>query len=297
MVILERKKLLKIIIMNQNKSFESLQIKEMQIRNYSPRTIVTYCRLLINLEKEFGKSLYEITTEDFKSKLHFMITVKGASTSTVNQLISAFKIFYVDVCHREWEEFHVKRPRSTKKLPIVLSIQEVGRMISVTNNLKHKAILMLTYSAGLRRMEVLQIKPKDIDSQRMQVRVVQGKGKKDRYTILSQKTLETLREYYKAEKPEKFLFEPIRHKGQPLSEKTMECIVKKSAKKAGIKKDVSFHTLRHCFATHLLEAGVNLMQIQQFMGHASFRTTAVYLHVAHIKTNEFTSPLDNINLY
>lgn len=283
--------------MKQNKSFESLQTKEMQIRNYSPRTIDTYCKLLCKLEKEFGKSLYEITTEDFKSKLHFMITQKGASTSTVNQLISAFKIFYVDVCHREWEEFHVKRPRKEKKLPIVLSLEEVGRMISVTNNLKHKAILMLTYSAGLRRMEVLQIKPKDIDSQRMQVRVVQGKGKKDRYTILSQKTLETLREYYKAERPTQFLFEPAGHKGQPLSERSVEHIVKNSAKKAGIKKDVSFHTLRHCFATHLLEAGVNLRQIQQFMGHTSFKTTAVYLHVAHIKTNEFTSPLDKIDLY
>ena len=283
--------------MNQNKSFQSLQTKEMQIRNYSPRTIDTYCKLLCNLEKEFGKSLYEITTEDFKSKLHFMITKKGASTSTVNQLISAFKIFYVDVCHREWEEFHVKRPRSEKKLLIVMSLEEVGRMISVTNNLKHKSILMLTYSAGLRRMEVLQIKPKDIDSQRMQIRVVKRKRKKDRYTIQTQKTLEILREYYKAERPTTFLFESSRHKGQPLSERSMEHIVKNSVKKAGIKKDVSFHTLRHCFATHLLEAGVNLRQIQQFMGHTSFKTTAVYLHVAHIKTNEFTSPLDKIDLY
>jgi integrase/recombinase XerD len=283
--------------MNQNTSFESLQIKEMQIRNYSPRTIDTYCKLLCNLEKDIGKSLYEITTEDFKAKLHFMITQKGSSTSTINQLISAFKIFYVDVCHRVWEEFHVKRPRKEKTLPIVLSLEEVGRMISVTNNLKHKAILMLTYSAGLRRMEVMQIKPKDIDSQRMQVRVVQGKGKKDRYSILSQKTLDILRQYYKVERPTTFLFEPTGNKGKALSERSMEHIVKKSAKKAGIKKGVSFHTLRHCFATHLLEAGVNLRQIQQFMGHTSFKTTAVYLHVAHIKTNEFTSPLDTINLY
>ena len=283
--------------MNQNTSFESLQIKEMQIRNYSPRTIDTYCKLLCNLEKDIGKSLYEITTEDFKAKLHFKITQKGSSTSTINQLISAFKIFYVDVCHRVWEEFHVKRPRKEKTLPIVLSLEEVGRMISVTNNLKHKAILMLTYSAGLRRMEVMQIKPKDIDSQRMQVRVVQGKGKKDRYSILSQKTLDILRQYYKVERPTTFLFEPTGNKGKALSERSMEHIVKKSAKKAGIKKGVSFHTLRHCFATHLLEAGVNLRQIQQFMGHTSFKTTAVYLHVAHIKTNEFTSPLDTINLY
>lgn len=284
--------------MNQtNKTFQSLLTREMQIRNYSPRTIKTYCSLLANYEIAAGKPLNQVTTDDFKSRLHYLITEKGASTSTINQLISAFKIYYVDVCHREWEEFRVKRPRTEKKLPIVLSLEEVGRMISVTNNLKHKAILMLTYSAGLRRMEVLQIKPKDIDSQRMQVRVVQGKGKKDRYTILSQKTLETLREYYKAERPTKFLFEPAGHKGQPLSERSMEHIVKNSVKKAGIKKEVSFHTLRHCFATHLLEAGVNLRQIQQFMGHTSFKTTAVYLHVAHIKTNEFTSPLDKIDLY
>ena len=281
--------------MNTNKPFESLQIKEMQIRNYSPRTIKTYCSLLLNLEKEFGKSLYEVNTEDFKSKLHSMITDKGASVSTINQLISAFKIFYVDICHHKWEEFHVKRPRNEKKLPVVLSLQEIQRMISVTTNIKHKALLMLTYSAGLRRMEVLQIKPKDIDSQRMQVRVVQGKGKKDRYTILSLKTLEVLRMYYKLERPTSYLFEPVGHKGQPMSERTVEYIVKKSAKKAGIKKEVSFHTLRHCFATHLLEAGVNLRQIQQFMGHTSFKTTAVYLHVAHIKTSEFSSPLDDIN--
>ena len=240
--------------MNTNKPFESLQIKEMQIRNYSPRTIKTYCSLLLNLEKEFGKSLYEVNTEDFKSKLHSMITDKGASVSTVNQLISAFKIFYVDVCHRKWEEFHVKRPRKEKKLPVVLSLQEIQRMISVTTNIKHRALLMLTYSAGLRRMEVLQIKPKDIDSQRMQVRVVQGKGKKDRYTILSLKTLEILRMYYKLERPTTYLFEPVGHKGQHMSERTVEHIVKNSAKKAGIKKDVSYHTLRHCFATHLLEA-------------------------------------------
>ena len=281
---------------NPNKSFESLQIQEMQIRNYSPRTIETYCKLLCHLEKELGKSLYEITTEDFKSKLHFMITVTGSSTSTINQLISAFKIFYVDVCHREWEEFHVKRPRKEKKLPIVLSLEEVERMISVTNNLKHKAILMLTYSAGLRRMEVLQIKPKDIDSQRMQIRVVQGKGKKDRYTILSQKTLEILRLYYKLERPHVFLFEPNGNKGKALSERTLENIVKNSIKKAGIKKEASFHTLRHCFATHLLESGVNIRQIQQFLGHTSLKTTAIYLHVAQIKTDSFTSPLDKMNL-
>ncbi len=283
--------------MKQNKPFENLLIREMQIRNYSSRTIKTYSSLLLNLEKELGKSLYEFTPEDLKSRLHYLITERGASVSTVNQLISAFKIFYVDVCHRPWEEFHIKRPRREKKLPTVLSLKEVQRMISVTNNIKHRAILMLTYSAGLRRMEIIQIKPKDIDSQRMQVRVVQGKGKKDRYTILSMKTLEVLRMYYKLERPTTYLFEPSGQKGKAMSERMLEHVVKNSAKKAGIKKEVSFHTLRHCFATHLLESGVNLRQIQQFMGHNSFKTTAVYLHVAHLKTKEFTSPLDEIEIF
>ncbi len=274
------------------KSYEDLLSKEMQIRNYSGRTIKTYCSLLVQLELAVQKSLYDITTEDFKSRLHYLITQKGASVSTINQLISAFKLFYIDVCHREWEDFHVKRPRSQVKLPVVLSLGEIGRMISVTTNLKHKAILMLTYSSGLRKMEVLQLRPTDIDSQRMRVRVVQGKGKKDRYTLLSQKALELLRQYYLSDRPSKYLFEPRGHKGTALSERSLDHLVKCSAQRAGIKKVVSPHTLRHSFATHLLEAGINLRQIQEFMGHTSMRTTAVYLHVAHVKTNSFTSPID-----
>jgi len=274
--------------------FEDLLTKEMQIRNYSGRTIKTYCSLLVNLEHIIQKSLYEVDTEDFKSRLQYLITQKRASISTINQLISAFKLFYVDVCHREWKEFHVKRPRSEKKLPVVLSLSEIGRMISVTSNLKHKAIIMLTYSAGLRKMEVIQMTLKDIDSQRMRVRVVQGKGKKDRYTLLSETTLFVLRQYYLSERPSTYLFEPIGSKGKQMSETMVSHVVMSSAKKAGIKKDVTVHTLRHSFATHLLEAGVNIRQIQEFMGHTSFKTTATYLHIARLNPSSITSPLDAI---
>ncbi len=149
-------------------------------------------------------------------------------------------------------------------------------------NIKHKAILMLTYSSGLRRQELQQIKPSAIDSSRMQVHVVQGKGKKDRYTLLSVKTLEILRLYYKYTRPAIFLFESRDKRGKPLADSTLNCIVKKNALKAGIKKQVSFHTLRHCFATHLLEKGVNLRLIQQFMGHTSLKTTSGYLHLVNI---------------
>ena len=155
---------------------------------------------------------------------------------------------------------------------------------------------MLTYSAGLRLQELQNIKPSAIDSARMQVHVVQGKGKKDRYSLLSIKTLEILRFYYKLEKPSCFLFESQLKKGQKLSETSLGNIVKKSAKKAGIKKQVSFHTLRHCFATHLLENGVNLRLIQQLMGHVSLKTTAGYLHLANINPASVVSPLDSMDI-
>ena len=155
---------------------------------------------------------------------------------------------------------------------------------------------MLSYSSGIRREELQQIKPSAIDSSRMQVHVVQGKGNKDRYTLLSVKALETLRVYYKYTRPSNFLFESQYQKGKPLAGSTLNSIVKKNASKAGIKKQISFHTLRHCFATHLLEKGVNLRLIQQFMGHTSIKTTSGYLHLVNIDPSSIISPLDSMNV-
>lgn len=271
-------------------------IHEMQLRNYSSRTIHTYGELMSKVEKFFNLPIDIITTQQFKDYLHRRITVDGISTSCVNQYISAFKILQTDVLKREWEDIKIKRPRRTKKLPVVLSLDEIERLIAVTQNIKHRAILMLAYSAGLRRQEIQIIKPSAIDSSRMQVRVVQGKGKKDRYTILSTKTLEILRQYYRYERPSYFLFEAQGKKGKSLAEGTLNAIVKTSAIKAGIKKQISFHTLRHCFATHLLEKGVNLRLIQQFLGHTSLKTTAGYLHLANINPSSVVSPLDSMNV-
>ena len=270
--------------------------KEMELRNYSPRSIQTYCSLMSRVAERLGISLDAISTETFKTYLHQLITCEGLSVSTINQSISAFKILQEDVLKRKWEDFKIKRPRKTQKLPVILSLEEVERLISVTSNIKHRVILMLTYSAGLRKMEVLQLKPSAIDSKRMQVHVVQGKGKKDRYTILSPKVLEMLRLYYKTHRPATFLFEPQGRKGKPLSEGTLNNIVKKNAQRAGIKKPISFHTLRHCFATHLLEKGVNLRWIQQFMGHNSLKTTSGYLHLINTDLTCVVSPLDGMNI-
>jgi len=281
---------------NKKSPFVEQVVYEMQLRNYSVRTIESYSKLLTKVEKNLELPLDKIGVEQFKSYLHQRIMQDEVSTSMVNQLISAYKILQVDVLKRDWQTITLKRPRREKKLPVVLSVEEVQRMILSTKNLKHRALIMLVYSAGLRRQEAQMIKAADIDSSRMQVRVVQGKGKKDRYTILSTKALEMLRQYYKMERPSKYLFESQGKKGQILSDTTLNNIVKKSAAKAGIRKNISFHTLRHCFATHLLESGVNIRLIQQFMGHTSIKTTTIYLHLANINPASILSPMDSMNI-
>lgn len=281
---------------NQNSPYVECLIHEMQLRNYSSKTVNSYSSLLSKIESFYDLAFDQISTQQFKNYVLRRITSEEISTSMINQYISAFKIMQVDVLKRNWEQIQIKRPRGVKRLPVILSIKEVEELIASTINLKHKAIIMLAYSSGLRRQEIQQIKPSAIDSSRMQVHVVQGKGKKDRYTILSPKALEVLRLYYKYERPSCYLFEAQGKKGKQLADATLNCIVKKLAAKAGIKKQVSFHTLRHCFATHLLEKGVNLKLIQQLMGHASIKTTSGYLHLANVNPSSIVSPLDSMNL-
>lgn len=282
------------------KKEESQDVKklrlEMEYRNYSSNSVKTYCELMRFLELSLSKKLHEITIDDLKGFLHIALVKYQRSTSYINQMISAYKIFVQDVLKNEWEGIVVKRPRREKKLPVVLSINEVERMISSTRNLKHRAMIMLMYSAGLRRTELLQMKPSAIDSSRMLIHISQGKGKKDRYSILSQKTLEILRQHYSLERPKQYLFEPNGNPGQRLSDKTIDNIIRKSAARAGITKTVSCHTLRHSFATHLLETGVNIKIIQQFLGHTSLKTTSIYLHLTNINIGSVKSPLEDMNI-
>lgn len=271
-------------------------IREMELRNYSERTIKSYSACMSKVQNFSALPFDKITIELFKDYLHRRITVDGISVSLVNQAISAFKIMQVDVFEREWEPIRIKRPRREKRLPVILTTGEVAKMISLTRNIKHKALIALAYSSGIRREETRTLKPGDIDSQGMRIHIVRGKGKKDRYTILSKKALELLRIYYKQERPITFLFEPNCKKGKYLGAETINKIVKNAALRAGIKKKISFHTLRHCFATHLLEKGVNLRLIQQFMGHSSIKTTSAYLHLANIKPGSIVSPFDDMDI-
>ena len=271
-------------------------IKEMELRNYSPQSIRCYSEQLIRLETHLHLSLDTISVQQFKDYLHGRIMDEKISVPLVNQTISAFKILQVDVLGREWETVKIRRPRKEKKLPVILSLSEVEKLIAVTQNIKHRAILALAYSAGLRLHETLFIKPSAIDSARMLVHVAQGKGKKDRNTILSPKALDLLRIYYRIQRPRTFLFEAQGKKGVKLSGRTLNAVVKNSAVKAGINKRVSFHTLRHCFATHLLEQGVNIRMIQEFMGHNSIKTTSGYIHMANLQASGVRSPLDSMDI-
>ncbi len=271
-------------------------MQEMRIRNYSEKTIVTYISILKRASIYFNQTPDNLSIQQIKDYIYYRVNEHKVSTSTVNQIIGAFKILFEDVLGKTWNPLLIKRPRGEKKVPIVLSKEEVRSMLKATTNAKHKAILALTYSTGLRKEEVINLKLKDIDSSRMTIHVRQGKGKKARYAVLSPIVLELLRICFKYESPSVFLFENVYRKGKSLSPRTLGNIAKDNAKKGGITKKLSFHTLRHTYATHCLEDGMSLRLLQSRMGHSSIKTTSLYLHVAQIDSQHTTTPLDSLNI-
>jgi site-specific recombinase XerD len=248
--------------------------------------------MLNALEEYHNTSIDEISIDQVKDFLQYCIGVKCVSVSYINQVISAVKILQKDVLGKEWESIRIKRPRRIKNLPVVLSKEEVKSMIEITGNLKHRAILAVIYSAGLRISEAINLRPSDIDSDRNQIRIL-GKGNKYRYTLLSDNVLGILRMYWKAYRPIKYLFEG-HIKGQPVSRSTIQIVFRKAIKKTGINKQATVHSLRHSFATHLLESGVNLKIIQSLLGHSSLRTTSIYLHVTRFDPASIRSPFDEL---
>lgn len=269
-------------------------IQQMELKGYSKNTISTYIDCLSSLSKHYKMSPDLLSIDQIREYFHYKITVEKLSKSWINQTIGALKILYCEVLRRDWDDMAIPRPRREKKLPVVLSKDEISRIINTTKNVKHKALLMVTYSSGLRLGEVCNLRPGDIDSERMMVRVVQAKGAKDRYTILSPVTLAFLRDYWKMYRVKNFLFENSDH--EPLAHKTVQSAFKKALQKSGVKKDVGIHSLRHSFATHLMEQGVSLPIIQQLLGHTSLRTTSIYLHVQQYSVFAVKSPLDTLSL-
>lgn len=240
--------------------------------------------MIAGLARFYKTSPDNISTQQLKDYLHYRIQQEHVSPSTINQCIGAWRLLQVDILKRNWEEFRVKRPKTEKKLPVVLSRQEALKLINVLSNLKHRTILTLTYATGLRRGEVLNLKPEHIDADRNQILVVAGKGHKQRMVPISNSVLDLLRVYYRKYRPEKYLFEGM-ESGNSYSATSFEKIVKMATGKAGIKKSVSPHTLRHSFASHMLEKGLNLKKLQLMMGHSTMQTTAIYLHVTNTDTS------------
>ena len=261
-------------------------------QRYSQNTIDIYCSYFKDFCNFFKNSdLLNIKPEQINKYILDLIKIKNIYISQQNQRINAIKFYYEKLLGREKQYYTLHRPKKEHKLPKVLSKNEVKRILNSCNNIKHRCILMLIYSAGLRRSELIDLKISDIDSERMVINIKGAKGKKDRISLLSENTLLILRDYYKNYKPHNFLFEG--QNGGKYSATSVANILKKSAQKAGLTKNVTPHTLRHSFATHLLEQGTDLRYIQELLGHNSSKTTEIYTHVSKKAIDKIKNPIDD----
>lgn len=265
----------------------------LDIRRYSASTKATYISYFRDFVIHFNNHvLSEVTQDEINEYILFLIREKNISPSLQNQRINAIKFYYEKVLGGEKYIFNIDRPRRSKKLPNTLTVAEIKRMIDATTNIKHKCIISLLYSAGLRRSELINMEILDILSDQMLIKVVDSKGNRDRYVGLSKHLLQLLRKYFIEFKPSKYLFEG--QKGGKYSAASVVKVVKSSAISAGIRRRVSPHMLRHSFATHHLESGTDLRYIQEFLGHSSPKTTEVYTHVAKTDFSKFKNPLDGM---
>ncbi|MFZ3132578.1 MAG: tyrosine-type recombinase/integrase [Desulfosporosinus sp.] len=263
---------------------------EMALRGYSPQTQSHYLCHLRQLEKFANKPALQISTDELKQFLHHRIKL-GISYSNINISCNAFKIFFNKVLSYNWSDDVIIRPKRPKSLPHVLSKDEILSIMDQVLYLKHKTILLTTYSSGLRISETLNLRISDIDSKNMLIRVNHGKGNKDRFTILSHENLKMLRLYWKLYRPTDLLF-PSLVEGKPIAATGIQHVFKVAKDKAGITKPATVHTLRVSFATHLLENNTDLRTIQILMGHSNISTTSNYIHLSTKHISSVRSPLD-----
>jgi site-specific recombinase XerD len=268
-------------------------IEDLKLRNLAPRTIEVYVQRVAAFARHFGKSPEHLGQPEVRSYLVHLVQEKHVSWSYYNQALCALRLLYRVTLGKKWVLNGVVFPKQEKKLPVVLSPAEVAQFFGAIPGLKHRALLMTAYAAGLRVSEVVALRVDDIDSRRMVIRVRQAKGRKDRYVMLSPRLLEILRQYWKAARPTGYLF-PGQDPEKPLNARTVHQACRDACQSAGLNKHVTVHTLRHSFATHLLEAGTNLRTIQILLGHSSLRTTAVYTHVSAATLEATPSPLDRL---
>jgi site-specific recombinase XerD len=276
-----------------------MMLEELQRRNYSAITTRNYLRVVSDFAKYFGKSPDKLGPNELRTYQAYLLQDRKLTPGTVVNRVAALRFFFVKTLKRQQFRDFLPYPQDRRRLPTVLSREEVSRLINAAGTLFRRTLLMTLYGTGMRRAELARLKVSDIDSARMIIRVVAGKGGKDRDLPLSPALLEILREYWRWRKPRLYLF-PTRTGGrgldQPISDKTVWIACSEAARQAGISKRVTPHTLRHSWATHLLEAGTDLRTIQVLLGHGDLETTAQYLHLSQRHLQAVTNPLDNLSL-
>jgi len=268
-------------------------IRAMELKNLSANTQRTYLTAVSGLAKHYQKSPDKLSKEMIEDYLLYLKNEKGKCPNSCASALSGLRFFYNHLAEQKIS-IDYSLARKVRNLPTVLPQQDIWSIINATDNLKHRLILMTTYSAGLRAGEVTALRPEHIESKKMLIKVVKGKGGKSRYTLLAKRLLPQLRQYYKACRPQTYLFPSCyKHKKhQPLSYESVRSLYEKARKKAGVKNGAGIHTMRHSFATHLLEAGYDIRKIQVLMGHSRLSTTMIYLHVSRETLAKIPSPLD-----
>jgi integrase/recombinase XerD len=273
--------------------FRDLMEGDLQIRGYSPATRRTYLDCVRNFVRFFKRPPEELTLEHIRQYQLHLPRDRTVSWSYFNVVVCALRFFYTVSLKKDWNVKHIPYHKTGRKLPEILSLEELSALFAALSNLKHRTILMTIYAAGLRRNEAVYLKVSDIDSQRMVIRVHQGKGRKDRYVMLSPHLLTVLREYWKIYRPTTWLFMG-QGRQEPYCPHTFGKILAHAKNAAGLRKKATLHTLRHSFATHLLESGTNLRVIQMLLGHRSLRSTEIYTHVSKTYLHDTPSPFDKL---
>ena len=266
--------------------------EDMQVRNLSPHTQASYVQQVSLFARHFNQSPEVLGPEEIRSYQVYLTNEKKLSPGSILIAVAALRFLYKVTLHKDWSlEEIIPAPKKPQKLPVVLSPEEVLQFLSCVHSIKHRTILTVCYAAGLRISEAISLKVPDIDNKRMVIRVEQGKCQKDRYVMLSPKLLEVLRAWWPVEKPKQWLF-PGDRVGSHITKDAVELACQKAHRRCGIPKPITPHSLRHCFATHLLESGTDVRTIQLLLGHRSLVTTARYLRIATTKLCSTKSPLD-----
>lgn len=266
-------------------------IEDLRIRNFSPHTEQAYVRYIARFARHFGCPPDRLGPQHIREFQVYLATEKKVSYGVMSQFVAALRFFYGVTMGKEWIIKKIPYPKPQRVLPIILSREKVLQFLDSIPNIKHRAILTTCYAGGLRVSEVTRLRNRHIDSSRMTVRIQQGKGKKDRLVPLSETLLQLLREYWRIVRPPDWLF-PGRCADRPITTRSVQRVFARAREAARIDSKATVHTLRHSFATHLLEAGTNVRTIQLLLGHSSLRTTAAYIHVSTQGLLETTSPLD-----